>query len=144
MLPLYPLNNVTQFHEWRGRIPALTDGVLAAIFRINDATSVCEQTNPPITLGCWVQMIVAFRFGQDTCFNTIGSDYRLNPDAFAFASKVLAMKPDAVCPPKFHFDTQGKGMVLTTKIMGVMGCGEMRIHIPFAQCYADSAFQSAL
>ena len=111
---------------------------------INDATSVCEQTNPPITLGCWVQMIVAFRFGRDTCLNTIAGDCRLNPDAFSFASKVLAMKPDAVCPPKFHFDTQGKGMVLTTKIMGVMGCGEMRIHIPFAQCYADPAFQSAL
>ena len=99
---------------------------------INDATSVCEQTTPPITLGRWVQMVVAFRFSLETCLNTIAGDGHLNPDAFSFASKVLAMKPDAICPPRFHFDAQGKGMVLTTKIMGVMGCGEMRIHIPFA------------
>lgn len=109
---------------------------------INDATSVCEQTPPPINLGRWVQMVVALRFSRWSCLNTIAGDYHLNPDAFAFASKVLAMKPDAVCPPRFHFNAQGKGMVLAAKIMGVMGCGEMRIHIPFAQCYADSAYQS--
>ena len=45
MLPLYPLNNVTQFHEWRGRIPALTDGVLAAIFRIKGDRETAERAS---------------------------------------------------------------------------------------------------
>ena len=46
MLPLYPLNNVTQFHEWRGRILALTDGVLAAIFRITSTINSPKTKRP--------------------------------------------------------------------------------------------------
>lgn len=111
---------------------------------LNATGFISENPKNPMSLECWARLFVSCNFSRASYYNTIADGCRLNPDAFAFASAVLAMKPDAVCPPRFHFDAQGKGMVLAAKIMGVMGCGEMRIHIPFAQCYADSAYQSVL
>lgn len=105
-------------------------------------TFVSETPNTPIELGRWVQLYIAHCFSREPRLTALSDEYRINPDNFTLASKALALKPDAICPPEAHIDTLGAGMILTAKIMGAMGCGEMRIHIPFAQCYADPAFQS--
>mgnify|MGYP001774877363 CR=1 FL=1 len=104
--------------------------------------SVSGAPSANMSLSDWAKWFISSHFSKDSALCSIAGDYFLSPDALTLAQKVWGLKPDAETPAKIHFDSMGSGIVMTSSITGPMGCGEMRVYVPFAQCHTDSAFQS--